>query len=207
MPLKRLANIHKLEMNRSEVDVYMDIARDMGIPEDQFIWTGSCRYNSNMPTFDFVISNGYNRKSGKLWTIKEYPYWAEVAKILIDKGYSVCSIGGPTEYVPGTVNKTGLCLLDSLGLIKNSKHGLLSNDSGMYHCGASMEVPVYVIFTATSIAKNFDKRFHRSVKIIGRTDLECRPCQAGRRWTKDCKTWDCREIEPVGVVREILGEC
>jgi ADP-heptose:LPS heptosyltransferase len=154
--------------------------------------------------FDVVISNGYNKYGSANWQIKSYPYYEEVAKLLKNEGYSVASIGAKDEYISGTVDMTGLGLLDSGGVIKNSRL-LISNDSAMYHYANALMVKNIVIFNSTSIKKNYDKRFHKYSTIIGRDDLKCRPCQAGRRWNKDCKTWDCREIAPEVIYEAVRG--
>lgn len=202
--MKLLADIYPLKLDVSEVDTYMNIARDLGASKKDLIWYGNCMYNNVDREYDIAISDGYNPQGSANWKIKSYPYYEEVVKLLNNNRYKACSIGSSQEYINGTIDETGLPLLDSLGVIKNSRL-LLSNDSGMYHCANALEVPNVVIFTATSIEKNYDKRFHKYSIIIGRDDLTCRPCQAGQGW-KRCETWDCREIAPQVVVDVIKGE-
>lgn len=206
LPLKLLAPIYPLSMERSEVDTYMQIARDLGVNEKDIKWAASCNYNKNIcEKFDVVISNGYNRKSN-IWKVKGYNNYEKVVDILKEKGYSVCSIGATEEYVNGTVDMTGRYLMDSLSIIKESKL-LLSNDTGMYHCANALQTPNVVLFTATSIDKNYDCRFHKYSTIVGRDDLICRPCQAKRRWLKDCTDWECCQIDPkhiVSVIEELI---
>lgn len=200
--MKLLNEIKPLTMDRSEVDTYMDIARDLGAKEEELLWYGNCNYLQSKEYFDVVIHNGY-KKEGSLWKIKEYPHYEMVVKSLVDKGLSVCSVGTKDEYIKGTVNKTGFTLLSSLGLIKNCKV-LLSNDSGLYHCANALSVSNVVIFTATNIEKNYDGRFHKYTTIVGRDDLNCRPCQQGRRWLKECKTWDCQQVDPEYVIEKVM---
>jgi len=205
--MRLLNKIQGLRMDRSEIDVYMDIARDLGAQEEDLLWYGKCNYNKMEEKFDIVISDGYNRQGSADWSIKQYPYYKEVVSLLKERSLRICSLGAPSEYVSGTMDKTGLPLLDSLGIIANSKL-VLSNDSGLYHAANALGVKNIVIFTATSIDKNFDSRFHKFSTIIGRDDLDCRPCQAGRGW-KRCKVWDCREIKPETIynkVMEVLNE-
>lgn len=198
--VKLLADIYPLSMEISEVNTYMNIARDLGVKEKNLIWHGNCMYNKLDRHYDIVIINGYNPYGSTDWSIKSYPYYDKVVELL-NKKYKICSIGAKREYIKGTYDETGLPLLDSLGIIKNSKL-LISNDSGMYHCANALEIPNIVIFTATSILKNYDKRFHKYSVIIGRNDLKCRPCQAGHKWEK-CKTWECREIDPQIIVDNV----
>lgn len=210
LKIPKLAEAAKpVDMRRSEVDVNMDIARQLGVLESNLIWSGSCNYNIVDKKYDIVIHDGYNKKgSGMVWQIKSYPYYAELAKELIGGGLSVCSIGAKDEYVENTKNETGLSLLDSLGVIKNCNL-FISNDTGTYHCANALKVPNIVIFTATSVSKNYDPRFHTYSTIISRDDLKCRlTCQAGHLWKRSCRNWQCREIDVkiiVDVVKEKLN--
>lgn len=205
IPLTLLNKPTSLSQDRSEVDVYMDIARDLGAKENDVLWHGECNYKRMDEEFDIVMHNGYKLHGGRIdWSVKSYPYYEEVVRLL--GGYKICSVGAPYEYVKGTDNKTGMHLFGGLGLIKNSKL-FLSNDSGLYHCANALRTKNIVIFTATSIAKNYNQRFHKYSTIIGRDDLECRPCQKGLKWQKGCKKWECREIDPeiiANKVRELV---
>jgi len=189
-------------MDRSEVDTYMDIARNLGVKEADILWYGKCNYFPSRKKYDVVIHDGFNKRGSANWKIKSYPYYNEVANILVKKGYSVCSIGSKAEYIRDTKDRTGMDLLNSLGVIKSSKV-FLGNDSGLYHCANALEVNNVVIFTATSIEKNYDERFHKYSKLVYREDLKCRPCQGENRWAKDCKIWDCRQIDANRIVEEV----
>lgn len=204
IPLPLLNTIQPLSMTRSEVDTYMDIARDLGAKEEDLLWYGHCNYDERPEQYDVVINNGYNRVGSANWSVKSYPYYSMVAHALRKRGYSVCSVGTQHEHIEGTDNMIGLSLLDTLGILKNCKV-FLGNDSGLYHCANALEVNNAVIFTATSIEKNYDSRFHKFSTIIGREDLKCRPCQAGRRWARDCKDWQCQKLEPQSVFNTVLG--
>jgi len=205
--LKLLNKIVSLSTTRSEVDCYMQIARDLGANEEDLIWHGECCYNELNRCeykFDVVVHNGYKKDLNFDWSVKSYPYYEKVVKLL--SKFRVCSVGAKDEYIPGTVDKTGLDLLTTGGIIKNCKV-FLGNDSGLYHYANALKVKNVVIFTATSMKKNFDCRFHRYSTIVGRDDLDCRPCQGNRGW-KNCKTWECRNVDPVlisNVVKEQLN--
>ena len=203
VPLKNLTKITPLSMFRSEVDTYMDIARYLGVPDDKLIWYGNCTYKKVEDTYDIVMHNGYNPKGTANWEIKSYPWYVEVAKMFKESKLSVCSVGAKSEYIFNTVDLTGINLMNSLGLIKNAKL-FIGNDSGLYHCANALGVTNVVIFTATSIAKNYDSRFHKFSTIIGRDDLKCRPCQSGKHW-KNCKTWECKNIHPQIIYKAVMG--
>ena len=191
-------------MDRSEIDVYMDIARNLGVEEKDLIWHGECSrlyLSCSASQYDVIIHDGYNRYGSADWSIKSYPRYAEVALKLKEKGFSVCSVGLNGEYIENTEDKTGLDLFSTIGIINNSKI-FLGNDSGFYHIANALNIKNVVIFTATSIAKNYDPRFHKFSTIIGRDDLDCRPCQAGRGW-KTCNHWNCRDIDPEFIVNKV----
>ena len=196
----QLTDIYKVDTSDSEVNTYMNIARDLAFSEDQLLWHGECGYNKSDEYFDIVMHNGYNFTSNPIWQYKSYPYYEQVASKLDLK---VCSVGNKREYINGTIDKTGLSLLDTLGLIKNSKL-FVGNDSGLYHCANSLGVCNLVIFTFTSTTKNYDKRFHKYSKII-RKDLDCSPCQGTIRFNA-CEDRKCRDITSEGVLNAINNE-
>ena len=211
-PLNQLTLLNKivpLSTNRSEVDIYMDIARDLGVQERDLIWHGECNYNKlkkEKNKYDIVIHDGFNRYGAANWEVKSYPYYDKVVELL-NKKYKICSVGAKNEYIKGTDDKTGLDLLTTGGIIKNCKL-FLGNDSGLYHYANVLGVKNVVIFTATSIKKNYDKRFHKYSTLIYRDDLTCRPCQGKGGW-KNCKTWECRNIDPkiiADIVKEKINE-
>lgn len=202
-PLTRVALLNKikpLSPDRSEVDTYMDIARDLGVKEEDILWYGNCAAGETDEKFDIVMHNGYNRYGAANWSVKSYKRYDEVVEYL--EGVKICSIGSKEEYIKGTENRTGLSLPESLGLIKNARI-FVGNDSGMYHCANALETDNIVVFTATSIKKNFDSRFHKYSTIICRDDLDCRPCQKGRKWQKECKDWKCQNIDPKIILQGI----
>ena len=213
-PLDRLPLLNTIQTvnisvsGRSEVDVYMDIARDLGAEEENLIWHGKCNYNKLRKAknqYDIVIHSGYNRHGtvSDNWHLKGYPYYERVVELLPE--FKICSVGSKDEYIEGTDDKTGLDLLTTGGIIKNSKL-LIGNDSGLYHCANALSIPNIVIFTYTSTIKNYDKRFHKYSKILQNDKLDCLSCQNTPRF-KTCKTRKCRNIDPrivSNIAREML---
>jgi len=198
--LPLLNKVRQLTMNESEVSVYMKMADDLGIKN--LFWHGNCMYTPTQEKYDIVISNGFNYKSDLDWSVKSYIYYSKVVSSLKKLGLTVCSVGAANEYVPGTTNKTNIGLLNTFGLIKNAKL-VIANDSGMYHAANALETPNIVIFTATSIKKNYDKRFHKFASVITRTDLPCKPCQPSKAWIRTCKNWKCRDIGHHIIINEV----
>ena len=197
-----LCDIHPLSMVVSEVETYMMIAADLGIAEEDFEWYGECNYNETDYGFDIIVNNGYNCGRPAKWEIKGYPYYRELLDILINKGYNIGSTGSKHEYIRGTGDMTGMDLLDTGGVIKNSTL-LISTDSGMYHYANALHTPNIVLFTATSVEKNYDERFHKYSIVMGRDDLDCRPCQGGKMWMNGCTSWECQKIDPEVIAQEV----
>jgi ADP-heptose:LPS heptosyltransferase len=190
----------KLSMTTSEVSSYMTIAKELGA--EKFIWDGVCMYDQRDEYFDVVIHNGYNWKGSSDWRMKSYPHYNKVIALLKEHNLKICSVGSKNEYIKGTVNKTGLPLLDTFGVMNNCRV-FLGNDSGLYHCANALQVPNVVIFTFTSTEKNYDVRFHKYAKIVGRDDLKCRWCQCAPRF-RACETKECRNIDPKVIVDALM---
>lgn len=200
LPLKLLTSIKSLTITRSEVDLYMDIARELGISEDNLLWEASCNYDVMPEKFDIVISNGYNRKGDPVWVNKSYLHYKDVVYGLKNKGYTIASIGSKSEYIEGTEDRTMLPIKESLGLIKNAKL-FIGNDSGMYHCANAVGTHNIALFTFTSTIKNYDSRFHKHCTIIRNNTLDCLDCQNTPRF-KTCKSRICRDIDPNIIIKK-----
>ena len=199
-----LAMSDSVRPDRSEVDTYMDIARKLGAKEEDLLWYGKCNYTSLTDEYDLVIHDGY-KKRGKVsdsWKLKSYPYYCKVVELLSD--LKICSVGSWQEFIAGTIDRTGLNLLSTGGVMHNS--GLfLGNDSGLYHYANGLGVKNIVIFTYTSTMKNYDKRFHEYSRILQNDRLDCLSCQNTKRF-KTCKTRECREIDPEIVANAVREE-
>lgn len=205
--IRLLVNIPLLAMSdsvrpdRSEVDTYMDLARKLGAKEEDLLWSGKCNYAPLTEEYDLVIHDGYNKKGtvSDSWRLKGYPYYKEVVKLLPD--LKICSVGSKEEHIEGTVDRTGLGLLATGGVIYNSVL-FLGNDSGLYHYANCLGIRNIVIFTYTSTVKNYDKRFHIHSRILQNDKLDCLSCQNTPLF-KTCTSRECREIDPE-IVADII---
>lgn len=198
-PLPILAESPPLTFNRSEVDTYMDIARQLLIKP---IWHGPIFGKPMSKEYDVILNNGYNPVGSANWKIKSYPYFDEIASELTKKDLVVAELGITKHPIPTTINKTNLSLRDSLSELAKANL-FIGTDSGLYHCANALNIDNLVIFTATTTTKNYDPRFHKKAKIISKA-LPCQPCQDERRWNKDCDSWLCREIDPDYIIEEAL---
>ena len=195
----------------SEVDTSMNACRDMGVGEDDLIWHGELQKPDVDEAFDVVISNGYYRNQSHYWAVKGYPHFKTLVEAIHATwpNLSLCSIGHlAEEHIPGTVDKTRIPLAMSLGLIANAKF-VVSTDSMAFHAAPVYDVPTFALFTATSVAKNADLRFHATARIIGREDLRLgcrRMCQEQQhRWNR-CTNWKCQNISVEQIIEVIAND-
>lgn len=188
-----------MRMDQSEVEVYLNIARELGCFNSDFDCRDMIGYRPTEEKYDVVIANGYNWKNADVWRAKGYNQYPEVARLLLSKGITVCSVGAKQEYIPETVDKTGMELVDTLGLVANAKV-VVSNDSGIYHCACGMGKKAVVLFTFTSVVKNRDSNFHRTAMVLGR-DFKCRvDCHERNRWLACPYGHECQNIPVEDVV-------
>jgi hypothetical protein len=165
---------------------------------------GFCRYEPTDEVFDIVIANGFNKTiSPTDWAVKAYPHFAAVVAAV--PNLRIATVGLPDEHIPGTINRTGIGLGQTFGLIKAASL-FISNDTGLYHAAAALGTPSIVLFTMTDTGKNYDRVFHRHTRILSR-GLPCQPCQlTGHKiWLKNkawCG-WECQQIPPQDVVAAI----
>jgi len=209
--IKLLNDVRRQQMrvDQSEVDVYLNIARDLGIPDSRFVFDCPDDLTTRGgPVCDVVLANGYNWKSGDLWKPKSWRGFSELARRLRAVGVSVCSVGHPSEHVVNSENLTGMSLEATLGIVKRARV-LVSNDTGMYHCGCALGTPTIVIFTFTSVVKNYDRRFHKTAKVVAMDELGCRgDCHAKMRWKECPDQHRCRDVDAdkvYGIIEKMLS--
>jgi hypothetical protein len=183
----------------SEVNRNLRIAKRLGADTNML---KECSIDiSHIPDVDVVLHNGGLNKGS--WVFKKYPHFEELAKQIKDMGYTVWSVGSEEEVIPGT--KTVPCGIKNLpltvNLIANAKF-YIGTDTGTAHIAGLLERPGIVIYTMTDPNKNYDREFHKSLKIV-QSDADCSPCQKGYHFMptgKECKyPAECQDI-PVGYI-------
>lgn len=154
---------------------------------------------------------------GSVWATKRWPFYADLARALAGEA-TIIVVGAEAdrplaaEIVSATkgeaIDATGrLSLLASAELIGRASL-LVTNDSAPQHLASAMNTPTLAIFGPTVPEFGFGPLADRS-RILGRTGLECRPCD--RHGPQKCPLghWRCmREISPDDVAaaaRELLS--
>ena len=144
------------------------------------------------------------------WRMKKYRMFERLALLIKrELGLEVASIGSEDEYIKGTINLTGKELLESSAYIENCKY-YIGTDSGMYHIAGYLEVPGTVLFTATSVSKNWDKNFHHTIEPIKQDT--CKYGQWGYHWHPACGECrqttlyhPCQTIDPWKILKKVAG--
>jgi tetratricopeptide (TPR) repeat protein/ADP-heptose:LPS heptosyltransferase/glycosyltransferase involved in cell wall biosynthesis len=108
-----------------------------------------------------------------VWTSKRWPYYAELVRRLIGRGYEVVSFGSAEEYVEGTVDLTGTDLATSLANINTCAY-FIANDSGLMHVADALGIPVAAVFGPTSVKKNGPLS---GTSLTIAIEKDCAPCQ------------------------------
>jgi hypothetical protein len=193
----------QMRLDMSEVSVYLGAAKEFGALHERFDCQDMLGFDEPDEKFDVVLANGYNWKMGDLWTAKAWLHYEALAVRLVKAGLSVCSIGMKREHVPGTTDMTGLSLRETLGLLRRAR-AVVSNDTGFYHCAAALRTPTVVLFTFTSVKKNYDPRFHETATVVARDDVKCRAdCHAKMKWKKCSTGFRCRNAAPEDVFKTV----
>lgn len=158
--------------------------------------------NNNFQNIDlYLLHNGYNFKSKKLWKRKTYKQMPEVINELQQmKTTQVGSIGYSREFLMGTVDYTDVSVYCLMALMLRSKC-FISNDTGTYHLAAALGVQGITIFTFTNLDKNFDSDFHCNTTVI-QNMLSCCPCQS-TIYRDSCIDYKCRSIPSIAITEEI----
>jgi len=199
---------------RSEVDVSMNACRDLGVAEADLRWHGELswprRYWEPTESFDVVIANNYYKGPKATpthhWDVKGFPGITTLAAEIQKRWpeLSICCIGlDDRERVEGVVDRTGLPLMDTLGLIGRARF-IVTTDTMAFHAAACLRIPAFALWTATSAVKSACPKFHDKAVLIGRDDLACREtCFAKAHYWTRCKRWECQEIG-IGHIMEII---
>lgn len=107
---------------------------------------------------------------------KEWPFFTELGKMLLDDGVNVIYIGnGEIEVPEGADNKTGKVSLSALIELIAQADVFVTTDSGPMHIATALNIPVIAIFGPTTKEFGFYPVF-KNTKVIEYIGLKCRPC-------------------------------
>jgi len=145
----------------------------LGIPYDEDdlagYFVGDLGYR---PPRETLIGIHAGSKGG-VWLAKRWPYFAELAERLRNRGHRVASFGTADEYVEGTENRTGGSIQEMCEAMLSCTH-FVSNDSGLMNIANALGIPVLAIFAPT----NADTRLPLGGKAQAiRLQKPCAPCE------------------------------
>ncbi|GAB4206874.1 MAG: lipopolysaccharide heptosyltransferase II [Tibeticola sp.] len=115
---------------------------------------------------------------------KQWPldYFAEVARALLAQGYAVWVLGSARDaeagrsiagQAPGTRDLCGCTRLEDAVDLLAATSGCISNDSGLMHVAAALDVPLVALFGSTSPEHTPPLSDRAQVLRLG---LDCSPC-------------------------------
>ncbi len=142
---------------------------------------------------------------GARYRKKRYPYFKELAKLILDTGRSVVIVGDRKDYelskdFPG-INLCGkLSLIDVLAVIKGAKL-FIGNDSGLLHCARAVKTPAVQIYGATHPTLGFSLYPDEGLVIF--KGIDCQPCDIHGKGK--CRRGDfaCLDIKPITIFEQI----
>ena len=193
---KQVVELPYDDVNVHEVEHHMKIARQLGYSGPTP--SSFCMHEDvdiALPAGKPVVGLADAALDLPDWERKRWPYYPDLARRLMEKGYTVVLIGGPAEakrFTPeawpeGVVNGLGkYSIPQTAGLMKRCDL-VIANDSGPAHMAAALGVKTFVIFGATRTTKN--RPYGEDVTIIS-IHLPCSPCQYTPRWSS-CMDWRC----------------
>jgi ADP-heptose:LPS heptosyltransferase len=82
------------------------------------------------------------------WARKRWPHFAALATLLRSRGFAVASYGLPSEYVPGTLDKTGGTIPEMVARMRACT-AFVANDSGVMNVANALDLPVLALFGPT----------------------------------------------------------
>ncbi len=118
-----------------------------------------------------IVIHPFASKNTKVW-----PFFTELARVLLDDGHDVLFIGDGEINVPvNAVNKTGKISFAALTQFIAQGDILITTDSGPMHIGTALNIPTLAVFGPTTKELGFYPEFNNT-KVIEYIGLKCRPC-------------------------------
>lgn len=211
-PIVQFSPPHDEHHVQSYLNMAMNVTGETGVPSLQFWpppivpWGGQ---NSKL----IALAPGGAKNllyddDVRRWPIENY---VQLAKLLLEKGYQIHLIGGPSDSWVRSFFKD-LPVEDFIGqwtvvetIANLSKYRcLVTHDSGPLHFGGLAQVPVYGIFGPTLPSWRFPIA-NSGVGIVLDQLLSCQPCYDGRNFAK-CSHKNCMvRIDVERVLRLVLG--
>lgn len=137
---------------------------------------------------DFILWGGCKPK----WKTKQWPYWPNLAELLLSKNFSVGVVGLPNEgevFSDKVTDYRGkISLLETGGIINNSQF-FIGNEGGLTHYANALQKTMWVVWGGTSVTKNMPpprKNYH----VIS-LNLPCQPCQFRLNGPRGCGDYKC----------------
>jgi ADP-heptose:LPS heptosyltransferase len=146
-------------------------------------------------------------KPEKQWDKKRWSHYQDLAMELLNQGHDVILLGSKDDakrynqpWPEGVIDLQGkMTVLETASVMKQVDL-VVSNDSGLAHMAAALEIPTLCLWGPTSLVKN--KPLGPKVYIMNKV-VPCSPCQNTPQWMS-CQNNVClSEISPQEVSHRI----
>lgn len=117
-------------------------------------------------------------KSGYPWENRRWPHFSQLVERLKNSNFEVVSLGAPDEYVPGTINHTGISFRESLDILL-SLDAFIGPDGGLCHIAEALDIPTIWLFGPTGATKNGPVKTNQRVMS---SNTICSPCLYKSDW-------------------------
>lgn len=202
------------------IERYLDVARYLGADIKNIEYPMPDLSEETTSVFGKMHEEGLEGNyivlvPGARWVTKEWPaeYYAELAKMLINDGFTVVLAGGPDEVSKGNkiktitdsdkiIDLTGKTTLRELAALIKASTFYISADTGPLHFAAALKKPLVAMYGPTK-ADRTGPYGNKHAKVI-LTPAKCAGCLK-----KQCNDWHCMyDITPQMVYKaykEVMG--
>ena len=150
---------------------------------------------------------------GSVCKTKRWDKYAQLARVLLSAGESVALVGSPDEVAVGQKLQSEVSEIHNFigqwsleNLLSALSHGkyLVSNDSGVVHMAAAVDLPTISLLGPTTLDLGY-RPWNRS-SVVVQKELSCRPCRAHNHPSCPIGTHECMKGLPVRWVLDGLSE-
>ncbi len=205
---RNIVEINYNDPSTHEVGYHLEISRHLGYhTENPSTYCAIEDVELELPDDATVVGICDTTRLGP-WERKRWPYYKDLARMLVDDGYAVVLIGGPQEaerfkkeeWPEEVINCLGKYRVAQTAGILNKCDIVIANDSGPAHIAAALGTKTYTLFGPTRVTKN--QPIGPQVQVLTK-NLPCSPCQYTTGWD-ECSDWQCMsQISPQEVMQAI----
>jgi ADP-heptose:LPS heptosyltransferase/glycosyltransferase involved in cell wall biosynthesis/tetratricopeptide (TPR) repeat protein len=139
-----------------------------------------------------------------VWAAKRWPHFDVLARELARRQVEVVSLGVPDEFVPGTLDRTGLTI-ERMAEELTLCDALVSNDSGVMNIANALGLPLVALFAPTNPVTRGPLH---APSVVLQAETDCVPCESNEAFRARFRRASCRCLSLISPARVIdaLGD-